>query len=326
MTADTTEAFWITGEKTGEIRQTRVDPFEDNHVRVRSLYSGISRGTESLVFRGRVPENQYQAMRAPHQEGDFPWPVKYGYANIGRVLEGPPALRGRNVFCLYPHQREYVVPAAQVMPLLDGVPPGRAVLTANMETAVNGLWDAAPRVGDRIAVIGAGTVGCLVAYLARRIAGCRPQLIDIDPGKANIASDLSIDFTTPQEANGDLDLVIHTSGQPAGLRTALALAGFEAAVVEMSWYGNNSVELPLGEAFHAKRLTLRSSFVGTVAAAQRARWSRRRRLALALALLADPCLDSLITGESPFHALPETLAKITDAPGGVLCHRISYPE
>jgi len=317
-------AFWITAPGRGEIRAEALAPPADGEVLVETLYSGISRGTESLVFAGRVPPSEYERMRAPFQAGDFPAPVKYGYASVGRVLDGPAELRERVVFCLHPHQTRYVVPASAAHPLPDDVPPGRAVLAANLETAVNGLWDAAPALGDRIAVVGAGTVGCLAAWLAAGIPGTRVELVDVDPGKRAAAEALGVRFASPDEASGDADLVIHASGAPPGLATALALAGFEAKIVELSWYGDRTVDAPLGGPFHSRRLTLVSSQVGSVAASRRARWDTRRRMALALELLADPRLDALVSGESSFDELPTLLARLATSPAGTLCHRIRY--
>ena len=314
-------AFWIVGPGRGELRDEALPARGDGDVLVATRYSGISRGTESLVLAGRVPPSEHQRMRAPHQAGDFPFPVKYGYASVGRVLEGEHA--GRDVFCLYPHQSRYVVPAADVLPLPDGVPAARAVLAANLETALNGLWDAALRLGDRVAVVGGGVVGCLAAYLAARVPGCDVELVDVAPARAPVAAALGLRFALPAEARPDADLVIHASGDPAGLTTALALAGHEATVLELSWYGDRAVTVPLGGAFHARRLTLRSSQVGGLPAAQRARWSHRRRLGLALSLLADPALDVLIDGESDFAELPSLLPRLAATPS--LCHRLRYP-
>lgn len=319
-------ALWIL--KPGQARigtETLPDPGL-GEVRVRACFGAVSRGTEALVFQGRVPPSQHQAMRAPFQAGLFPGPVKYGYISVGRVDAGPDALLGRDVFCLYPHQTAYVVPEAAVTPLPAGLPPERAVLAANMETALNVVWDATPRPGDRIAVVGAGVVGCLVARLAGRIPGCTVTLVDIDPGRAAVASALGVDFATPDEAPGDQDAVIHTSGSPEGAAAALGLAGVEAVVVEASWYGTAAVPLPLGEAFHSRRLTLRSSQVGMVATAQRPRWDHARRMRTALGLLQDPALDVLFTGDCGFDDLPEVLARLSAAPGSALCQRIRYPE
>ncbi len=322
--AEETRSFWIAAPLVGEIRTDALAEPRADEVLVRSLYSGVSRGTEALVFRGAVPESERQRMRAPFQSGEFPAPVKYGYCNVGVVERGPAALLGRNVFCLYPHQTRYVVPAAAVTPLPEGVPPARAVLAANLETAINGLWDAAPRVGDRIAVVGAGTVGCLAAWLAAGVAGCRVELVDVDVRKAEAAAALGVAFSAPTAAARDADIVVHCSGTAAGLATALELAGLEATVVELSWYGSLAPAVPLGEAFHSRRLTLKSSQVGAVAAAQRARWTTGRRLALALELLRDARLDALISGESDFDELPAALARLAAGSGYTLCHRIRY--
>jgi len=322
--AEQARAFWVAGPGRGEIRAEPLRAPAANEALVRTLYTGVSRGTEALVFGGRVPASEYGRMRAPFQAGEFPAPVKYGYANVGIVEQGPAALVGRPVFCLYPHQTRYVVPAAALHPLPDGVPPARAVLAANLETAVNVLWDATPRIGDRIAVVGAGTVGCLVAWLAARIAGTEIELVDVDVRKTAAARALGVPFREPGAARRDADVVVHTSGTSAGLATALELAGYEATIVEASWYGDASPAVPLGAAFHSRRLKLASSQVGAVAAAQRSRWTHARRMELALRLLAHAELDALVTGESPFDELPALLARLTSSPGYTLTHRIAY--
>jgi hypothetical protein len=317
-------AFWIAAPGHGEIRREPLGHRAADEVVVRTLYSGVSRGTEALVFGGHVPESEWERMRAPFQAGAFPAPIKYGYASVGVVEAGPPELAGKKVFALYPHQTHYVVPANAVHILPEAVPPARAILAANMETALNGLWDARPHIGDRIAVVGAGTVGCLTAWLASRVVACRVELIDISPNRAPIANALGVTFASPEQATKNADVVIHASGSPDGLQLALDLAGFETTVTELSWFGDKTVTLPLGGAFHARRLAISSSQVGTISAAQRGRWNTARRMQLALQLLADPVLDALITGESRFEELPEVMATLAGAPGHTLCHRIRY--
>ena len=319
-----TRQFWIQAPEHGEIVRAELPPRQDGDVLIRTLYSGISRGTESLVFGGEVPPSQYQAMRAPFQEGEFPGPVKYGYCSVGEVLEGPDTLAGRTVFCLYPHQDVYAVPAAAVTPLTDELPAGRAVLAASMETAINAVWDARPLVGDRVVVIGAGVVGLLAAWLCQQTAGAYITVVDLNPSRASVARALDLPFLTEPPGEADADLVIHASGEPDGLRSALAVAGVEATIVEVSWYGSRSVRLPLGEAFHSRRLTLRSSQVGRLGPDRTPRWTPRRRMRLALELLRDGRLDALITGESAFEELPDVMARLSRAPGETLCHRIRY--
>jgi NADPH:quinone reductase-like Zn-dependent oxidoreductase len=320
----TARQFWIRVPGRGEIVQTELPPRRKDDVLVRAVYSAISRGTESLVFGGEVPPSQYEAMRAPFQEGEFPGPVKYGYTSVGRVEDGPDSdLTGRLVFCLHPHQDLYCVPAAAVTPVPDDVPAERAVLAASMETAVNVLWDARPTAGDRIVVIGAGVVGLLVAWLCRQIPGADVTVVDTNPMRESAAGELGLSFLVEPPRDANADLVVHASGQPEGLTGALAIAGIEATIVEASWYGSRRVLLPLGEGFHSRRLTIKSSQVGRVPPDRASRWSPGRRMKLALGLLRDSRLDALITGESPFDDLPAVLAAVRRDPA-VLCHRIRY--
>ena len=324
-------AFWLVEPGRGEIRPVRLPEPGDDEVLVRTLCTGVSRGTETLVFRGEVPASQWDAMRAPYQEGDFPAPVKYGYLNVGVVEQGgddTADLVGRTVFCLYPHQTAYVVPATAVVVVPDDVPPERAVLAGTVETAVNALWDAAPLVGDRVAVVGAGMVGCSVARLLGRFPGVDVTLVDVDPTRADVARSLGVGFARPDESDelplGDCDLVVHASATSAGLQTSLDLLRAEGTVIELSWYGDSTVQLSLGGTFHSGRLGIRASQVGTVSPARRGRSTFSQRLELALELLRDPGFDALITGWSPFDDLPEVLADLANGSRSAICHSISY--
>ena len=319
-------AFWLREPGVGELRPAPLRAPGPADVLVRTLRSGVSRGTETLVFRGGVPASQYGAMRAPFQEGDFPGPVKYGYLSVGVVEEGPKHLRGRTVFCLYPHQSAYVVPADAVVVVPDDVPPARAVLAGTVETAVNALWDAAPLLGDRIAVVGAGMVGCAIARLLARVPGVHVTLVDIDPAKADVADALSVGFALPDDAAGGRDLVVHTSGTSAGLQRSLDLLAAEGTVLELSWYGDAQVHLSLGGAFHSGRLGIRASQVGMVSAARRGRRTSAERLALALDLLRDRAFDALITGVSRFDELPDVMPRLASGSLPALCHTLSYGQ
>ena len=320
-TAPTTaRAFWVTAPGVGEIREEALPAPRDGEVLVRATHSGVSRGTEALVFAGRVPESEFSRMRCPFQAGEFPAPVKYGYANVGVAETG--AFAGRAVFCLYPHQSAYVVPESAVLPVPDGVPPERAVLAANLETALNAVWDAEVRAGDRVSVVGAGVVGCLVAYLIAQIPGTHVEVVDVAPERLDIARALGAGFALPGDAERDRDLVIHASGRPDGAVSSLSLAAHEGTIVELSWFGDQTVPLPLGRDFHARRLTLRSSQVGTVSPHARRRFTHRARLELALSLLVDARLERLIDGETSLEALPATMRRLASAGG--LCTRVRY--
>jgi len=319
------QALWYGGPGQADIRQEAVAPPGAGEVRVRALFGAISRGTEALVLAGRVPESEFERMRAPFMAGNFPFPVKYGYATVGRIEGGTEALLGRTVFTLHPHQNVFNIPASAAVVLPQNLPPQRAVLAANMETALNAVWDAAPGPADRIAIVGAGVVGSLVAYLCGRIPGTDVTLVDINPARAELAQTLGVSFAMPETATGDCDLVVHASGHAAGLGTALALAGEEATVLELSWYGDASVAALLGGGFHSRRLRLVSSQVGRIAPSHRPRWTHGRRLAAALALLADARLDALLAPAVAFQDLAQRLPDILDASSGVLCQLIAYP-
>jgi threonine dehydrogenase-like Zn-dependent dehydrogenase len=311
-------AFWLSAPGRGEIRPISLPEPGIGDVVVRAVRSGVSRGTETLAFRGAVPP------RAPFQEGEFPGPVKYGYLSVGAVEEGPAELRGRTVFCLYPHQTAYVVPAGAVTVVPDDVPPARAVLAGTVETAVNALWDAAPLVGDRVAVVGAGMVGCCVARLLARFPGVEVTLVDVDASRAAVAAALEVGFARPADAVGGCDLVVHTSATSAGLQRSLELLAPEATVLDLSWYGDEEVRLSLGGAFHSGRLGLRASQVGTLSPARSGRRTTGDRLALALELLRDEAFDAVLSGESRFEELPAVMARLAAGDLPALCHTITY--
>lgn len=319
-------AFWIVAPGRGELRHEPLPASpREGEVRIRTLYTAISRGTESLVFRGAVPPSEYRRMRAPFQAGDFPFPVKYGYSNVGRIEAGPADRVGQLVFSLYPHQTRFDLDLAATHRLPATVPPRRAVLAANVETALNACWDLQALPGDRISIVGGGVVGLLVAWLVARIPGTEVEVVDVEPSRAAIAQAFGARFALPAQARGEADRVVHASGRPEGLATALALAGVEATVLELSWYGDRAVTLALGEAFHSRRLTLRSSQVGSLPPAQRPRWNPARRLALALSLLAEPALDCLLTADAGIDALPAVLERLATTPAPeVLCQVIRH--
>ncbi len=317
-------ALWYVAPGRVDLWEESVPPVGPGEARVRTLFSGVSRGTERLVLSGRVPASEHARMRAPAQQGAFPFPVKYGYAAVGVVEDGPCELAGRTVFALVPHADVFTAPAEALVPVPGGIPPRRAVLAANMETALNAVWDGAVGPGDRVAVVGAGLVGCLVASLAARIAGTEVTLVDIVPERAAIAAALGCRFAAPDEAPGDCDVVFHASASAPGLGTAIGAAGAEAAIVEISWYGEGTVAAPLGGAFHSQRLRLVGSQVGSVSQSRRPRWSYRRRLEMALALLDDPRLDVLLKTEIAFADLPRLLPTALTAGGGALGIVVRY--
>jgi hypothetical protein len=325
VSAQESEALWYVAPGRAELRSETLAAPGSGEVRLRALFGAISRGTERLVFNGRVPASEFERMRGPNMGGAFPFPVKYGYVLVGRVEQGPQALQDRIAFALHPHQDVFNIATEFVAPLPADVPAKRAVLAANMETALNAVWDGAPGPADRIAVVGGGVVGCLVARLCARVPGADVTMIDIAPARAELAQTLGLRFATPGSAPEGCDLVFHASGSASGLATALQSAGDEATIVELSWYGAGEVAVPLGQAFHSRRLRLVSSQVGQVAPSHRSRWSRARRLAAALELLNDPVLDGLLAPPVMFERLPDELPAILDPESDARCPLIRYP-
>lgn len=314
-------ALWTIGPGEVELRPAEPGPPQAGEAQARALVSGISRGTESLVFHGLVPSSERERMRCPLQEGQFPYPVKYGYAMVAAVQAGPQGLVGRRAFSLHPHQSRFNAPAEMLVPVPDAVSSERAALAPQMETALNATWDAGLQPGERAAVVGGGVIGLLTAYLAART--CEVVLIDVNPARRAIAEGLGLKFALPHEAEGERRTVFHASATSAGLNLALSLCAFEGQVVELSWFGDKPVQVDLGGAFHSQRLTLKASQVGSVAPSRRADFSHRRRLEEALELCADPRLDALVSAETPFADLPARMGAILSDPD-TLCHLIRY--
>ncbi|WP_432497683.1 zinc-dependent alcohol dehydrogenase [Kineococcus gypseus] len=324
----TTRAFWTTGPGRGELREEELPVPGVSDVEVTAEFSAISRGSEALVLSGAVPASQHDVMRAPFQSGEFPFPVKYGHLSVGTVTATGgrvPELLGRRVFCPHPHQERYVVPASAVLAVPDAVPSGRAVLAGVLETAVNGVWDAQVGVGDRVSVVGAGVLGLLTAALAARVPGTDVEVVEVRADRVRVAASLGARLVAPDDARRERDVVLHASGSGSGLSTGLSLLGDEGVLTELSWYGDRPVEVRLGEWFHARRLAVRASQVGRVPPARAPRWTPRRRLALALQLLADDAFDVLLDGESDFTDAATVVPAVAGPGGSALCHRLRYP-
>ncbi|MEM8878112.1 MAG: zinc-binding alcohol dehydrogenase [Pseudomonadota bacterium] len=323
-----TSSLWYDGQGGAALRKQDLPDLEDGYLRVRSLFGGLSRGTERLVFTGRVPDTEYARMRCPFQAGEFPGPVRYGYQTVGEIVGGPPDRLGELVFALHPHQTMFDVPQDAAVPVPDGIPPQRAVLSANAETALNVIWDSGVSAGDRVLVVGAGVVGSLAAWIAGRMPGTSVVLCDVEEAAAPRATALGVTFSTPNDLHryAPYDVGINTSGTAKGLQSAIDHAGMEARIVEASWYGAGDVPLALGGAFHSKRLSISSSQVGRVPPDRAPRWTLRRRLETAIELLDDPVLDVLLSDPVDFAELPVLLPRMFEVSGGPPCPLIRYPE
>lgn len=325
------QALWYVGLEQAIIQTETAKAASTQDCLVTALHSAISRGTESLIFHGRVPPSEYERMRAPYMGGHFPFPVKYGYCHVGLIEKGPAALEGQRVFSLHPHQSTFFAHPSTLCPLPDALPGARAVLAANMETALNAVWTAKVGPADRITIVGGGVVGLLVAYLCGQLPGTQVSVIDPFRGRATHCRALGVDYLHPEDLDDtasdtqDCDVVFHTSGNPQGLQTALALAGNEATVVELSWYGTRIVPVALGQAFHSRQLRLLSCQVGHIEASHQPRWDFRRRLNAAIGLLLDERLDCLLEPGIALDDVPACLNRLFDPDHPALCQVIDYP-
>ncbi len=317
-------AVWYVGKGVVELRHARLGPLQPGMARIRTLYSGISRGTERLVFNGAIAQSEWTRMRGPNQEGEFPFPVKYGYCATGVVEEGPAPLLGKTVFCLHPHQDVFDAPIDMLAVIPPEIPARRATLTANMETALNALWDSGAGPGDRIVVVGAGIVGLLVASLAARLPGAHVTSVDVSENRRPVAEALGAAFASPNDAPHDADVVFHASASSGGLNTAIKCAGLEGTIVELSWYGDKPVTVDLGDMFHSGRLRLISSQVGQISPSRRPRWDYPRRRVAAVSLLGEVALDQLVSEEIAFEKAPDELPRVLTSTEG-LAPVIRYP-
>ena len=318
-------ALWFQAQEKAAILSEALPEATTGWCEIRTQFSALSPGTERLVYTARVPPELADAMRCPYMGGAFPFPVKYGYSLVGTVSDGPADWRGRTVHVLHPHQDRCVVRCEDVYALPPDVPPGRATLASNLETAVNVLWDAQVALGERVLVVGFGVVGSLVARLLSAIPGVQLDVVDAAPAKQRLAAAMGFrSHTGVEDLDAAFDLAIHASASSEGLQVALDHVGFEGRVVELSWYGTRPVTVQLGGTFHNQRKRIISSQVSTIAPAQRPRWDYRRRKALVFDLLRRAEFDAHITHRVAFGDLPQVFQQLAHPPTEGLAYLVDY--
>lgn len=321
-------ALWHDGRQKSSIRKEELHPLQEGWCEIQTVFSSISPGTESLVARGKVPGEVQGDMACPYMGGEYPFPVKYGYSLVGEVVAGSRDMKGKMVHVLHPHQTRCRVREEDVYPVPPAVPAERATLASNMETAVNALWDSGATIGDRVLVVGFGTVGSLVTRLVSGLPGVRVQVVDTDTEKVKLAGQMGFEASTPDGGEGGtgFDLVFHTSGTGKGLQAAVDRVGFEGLVVDLSWYGNRKVSLALGGTFHTGRKKIVSSQVSYVAAGKRSRWDRNRRKELVFSCLEDAGYDAHLTSAVSFEDLPELFRTLRNSPARELSYLVTYTD
>ena len=300
------------------MRDGRVPEPGPGQVLVRALASGVSQGTELLLYRGQGPTPFDPSLDAP---GAPMYPRRYGYAWVGEVVDGPSDRlpRGTRVFALAPHGDLHAINVGDARPIDASIPPRRAVLAASLETAVTCVWDSGVQLGDAVVVLGGGVVGLLVARLAAA-AGGRVRVVEPSPRRRAVAQALGVEAVSPEEDDprADADVVVEATGNPAVLDRAIAHAAHEAVVVVASFYGARVAPVALGADFHRRRLRLLSSQVSSLPASRAARWTTARRFDLVRSLLRDRSLDALVEGAHSFDDARAVFERLDGAPGDAI--------
>lgn len=318
-------ALWFEDRHTGKIMEETVPPLAADMCLVKAQFSAISSGTERTVFSGDVPPVLHEEMRCPYMGGSFSFPVKYGYSLVGEVVAGPESLLYKRVHVLHPHQTLAAVRCEDLLVLPENLPPARATLISNLETAITAVWDSGVHVGDRALVAGFGIIGSLVARLLSGIPGTEVYVTDSDPHKTGLATRMGFALYEPLQ-HPDLDVAFNASATAEGLQSAIDSLGTEGRVIELSWYGTHDVHLWLGDTFHSRRKAILCSQVSTIPAAMRTRWSRQRRRELAARLLCDPVFDQHISHVVRFEELPEVFDRLLTMPSDCLSILVEYPQ
>ncbi len=300
-----TTALWHLSESSTILKTTNIRNDHPTSCLIKSLYSLVSTGTERLVAQGKVPGNLQEAMKVPYMEGSFGFPLTYGYSLVGEIIEGPEHLISKNVHIMHPHQSMLYADEAHVALIPEDIPSKRAVLISNLETAINAVWDSEVTLGENVFVAGFGTIGSLLCQVLRKFPAI--DLHVLEPNQARCEKARSWGFNAVQAITlpePPFDVAFNTSCHENGLQVCIDSVGYEGKVVELSWYGTQSVNINLGKSFHHFRKQIISSQVSQIPGHKLSRWDYRRRKALAFDLLKDPFFDELLTDEISFEDAP----------------------
>lgn len=310
-------SLWHIDAGHSEIRSQNLDPLP-GQILLQSLYSLISLGTEKTIALGGVPGNVYDKMKVPYMEGSFSLPVKYGYSLVARSEEG------QCYHLMHPHQDLVSVNPESLTPVPPGIPPSRAVLVSNMETALTAYWDAGPLKDEKIMIAGFGLIGALTALLLRLKGFQDITVYEPDATRTGLARRLGFHTGDPGFDPGPFDLAFHSSGNASGLQHCLEVMGPEGRILELSWYGRQKITLGLGEHFHINRLRIIASQVSSIPRNLQGAWNFAKRKQEVLSLLADPCWDRLEIEEVPFETSPAVFYKIRHSQTKGLTYILKY--
>ena len=318
-----TYSLWLENKNKPKIKKKLLRPSnKPNTLIIKTLYSGISKGTEKLVSSGFVGKDQYKIMKSPFQEGTFSFPIKYGYINVGKVINGPKKLLHKNTFALYPHQDLFEINSKEVQILNESNNPKKYLLTANMETAINIFWDTQASNKDKIVIVGMGSVGILTAYYFKLQNYKNVFICDSNLKKKKFATLLGLNFKDFKSIK-DIDVVINTTSNYQIINKSFNKLNLEGKIVEASWYGNKKGIINLGGNFHSKRLKLISTQVSNIPKYLSNKHNYKSRLKLAIKALSSNKLLKLVNTESHFNNLEEDYVSIINNPDSIM-HAIKY--
>ena len=315
-------SLWIDKKKRSIIKHNRIVYKKNSKtVLVKTIYSGISKGTEKLISSKMVSKNQFELMQAPFQKGNFNLPIKYGYINVGKIINGPKNLINKNIFSLYPHQTIYEIPIKNIN-LLPKDNLKKYVLVANMETAINIFWDCSANKNDKILIFGLGTVGLLTAFFFKLKNYKKIYVYDSNINKKKYCNLLRLNFINLKQAK-DFNIIINTTSNYKVLEKSMSILVNEGKIVEASWYGSKKGYLSLGDYFHSRRLKLISSQVSKIPNHMKNKYDYKKRLKLAINSLKHKKLEKLITSESNFFNLERDYFKILNNKNTIM-HLVKY--
>ena len=316
------QSLWLIKKNKPKILSKDIYYKKNNKtVLVKTLYSGISKGTENLVARGKIHKSQFKIMRCPFQDGNFSFPIKYGYINIGEIIDGPISLTGKKIFTLFPHQTVFEISTKNIN-LIKNKNAKKYLLTANMETAVNIFWDSQAKKNDRILIVGLGSVGLLTAYFFKLKGYKNLYVSDVNLSKKSIAKKLNLNFIHYNKIN-NLDCIINTTSNYDVLNNSFTKLNLDGKIIEASWYGEKVGKLNLGNEFHSKRLRIISSQVSNIPLHMQKKHNYRSRLKIAINALNDDKLLLLINSVSKFENLEKNYISILKDKN-IIIHAIKY--
>jgi len=317
-------SLWHLSDSQSVIKENTAQNPSPSFLKIQSHFSLISTGTERLVACGEVPGSVHDDMKVPYMEGAFPFPIKYGYSLVGKVITEGHSMTGKLVHAMHPHQDFCLINESDLFEIHSNIPAQRATLASNLETALTAVWDAQVNIGDRVLIVGFGLIGSLIARLLSFIPAIYFQIIEIDKERIQHAEKLGFPVSAILRKHSKFDIAFHTSATAEGLQTCIDGVGLEGKIIELSWYGKKPVKINMGGSFHSQRKQIISSQVGKLPSKYNARWDMKRRKKVVFELLENALFDQQITHFIKFVDTPTFFADLRAGKAKGLAYCIEY--